>query len=132
MGFFGLVEYYISDHWRLYTRGGYFQDSYNYNQIRKGGCNPDNTEDDLTSKPTYCPRIDTGFFARFGVNWIINQGNFLSFYGDYQALENPEFLIYDKDAFQFTFQYSRAFPDVKSSTKYKRRFYETSTANEVF
>ena len=132
MGFFALAEYYITDHWRLYARGGYYQDSYNYEQIRKGGCNPDNTEEDITSEATYCPRTDTGIFARFGASWIINPTNFLSVYGDYQSLENPDFLIYDKDAFQFTLQYSRAFPDVKSSTKYKRRFYETSTANEVF
>ena len=132
MGFFGLAEYYITDRWRLYGRGGYFQDNYSYDQIKKGACIPVDKETSNTNETTLCPRSDTGLFGRGGVSWIINPANFLSFYVDYQSLENPDFLIYDKTALKFTLQYSRAFPNVKSSTKFKRRFYETSTANEVF
>ena len=132
MGFFGLAEYYITDRWRLYGRGGYFQDNYSYDQIKKGACIPVDKKTSNTNETTLCPRSDTGLFGRGGVSWIINPANFLSFYVDYQSLENPDFLIYDKTALKFTLQYSRAFPNVKSSTKFKRRFYETSTANEVF
>ena len=122
----------------LLTAGDYmvgvdiFKIIISYDQIKKGACIPVDKKTSNTNETTLCPRSDTGLFGRGGVSWIINPANFLSFYVDYQSLENPDFLIYDKTALKFTLQYSRAFPNVKSSTKFKRRFYETSTANEVF
>ena len=75
---------------------------------------------------------DTGYFVRFGGSWVANPGNTLSAYFDYQVHENPDFLIYDYSKMKFTIQYSRAFPDVRNATKNNRKFYETSTASEVF